>query len=112
MEHKELVGNGCYHVRNTDDGAPSVRSAYEGNAETINNGFAFHLNAKVNNCPSYLVPRLACRQVSAEKMADQGGGKIHGEPCVFTCLHSLSIVSVLPSHAERMGGDPLSVSQT
>ena len=74
MEHKELVGDGCYHVSNNDDGAPSVRSACEGNAEPINEGFAFYLDAKVNNCPYYLVPRLACRQFSAEKMADQGGG--------------------------------------
>ena len=52
MEYKELVGNGCYHVSNTDDGAPSARSACEGNAEPINEGFAFHLDAEVNNCPS------------------------------------------------------------
>ena len=29
MEHKELVGDGCYHVRNTDDRATSVRSVCE-----------------------------------------------------------------------------------
>ena len=52
MEHKELVGNGCYYVSNTDDGAPSVRTACEGNAEPINKRFAFHLDAEVNNRPS------------------------------------------------------------
>ena len=65
MEHKDLVGNGCYHVSNTDDGAPSVCSACEGNAEPINEGFAFHLDVKVNNRPSYSVPHLACRQFLA-----------------------------------------------
>ena len=59
MEHKELVGDGCYHVSNTDNGAPSIRSECKGNTEPINEGFAFHINAKVNNCPSYSVPRLA-----------------------------------------------------
>ena len=83
MEHKELVGDECYHVSNTDDGAPSVRSACEGNAEPINEGIAFHLDAEVNNCPFYSVPRLACRQLLAEKMADQGGGNIHGVPCLY-----------------------------
>ena len=52
MEHKELVVDGWYHVSNTDDGARSVRSACEGNAEPINEGFAFYLDAEVNNCPS------------------------------------------------------------
>ena len=70
MEHKELVGDGCYHVSNTDDGAPSVRSACEGNAEPINEGFALYLDVEVNNRPSYSVPILAYR--------------------VFTCSHSLS----------------------
>ena len=73
MEHKEIVSDGCYHVSNTDDGAPSIRSACKGNTEPIDKGFAFHLNAEVNNCPSYSVPRLACRQFSAKPMANQGG---------------------------------------
>ena len=83
MEHKELVGDGCYHVSNTDDEAPSVCSVCERNAYPINEGFAFHLDAKVNNRPSHSVPRLACRQFLAEKMADQGGGDIHGVPCLY-----------------------------
>ena len=90
MEHKELVGDGCYHISNTDDGAPSIRSACEGNAETINEGFEFYLDAKVNNCPSYSVPRLACRQFLVEKMADQGGGGTYTAYRVFNCSHSLS----------------------
>ena len=83
MEHKELVGDGCYHVSNTDDGAPSVRSACEENAEPIYEGFAFYLDAKASDRPSYSVPRLACRQFLAKKMADQGGGNIHGVPCLY-----------------------------
>ena len=83
MEHKELVGDGCYHVSNTDDGVPSVRTECEGHAEPINEGFAFHLNAEVNNRLSYSVPRLACCQSLAEKMADQVGGNINGVPCLY-----------------------------
>ena len=59
MEHKELVGNRCYHIYDADDGAPSIRLACEGNTEPINEGFSFHLDAEVNNCPSYPVPYLA-----------------------------------------------------
>ena len=90
MDHKELVGNGCYHVSNTGDGAPSIRSACEGNTEPINEGFAFLLNAEVNNRLSYSVPRLACRQLPAEEMADQGGGGMYTAYRVFTCSHSAS----------------------
>ena len=83
MEHKDLVGDRCYHVCDADDRAPSIRLAYEGNAEPIKEGFAFHLDAEVNNCPSYSVPRLACRQFPAEEMDDQGGRNLHGVPCLY-----------------------------
>ena len=56
MEYKDLVGDGCYHFCDTNDRAPSICSACEGNAEPINEGFAFLLDAKVNNRISYLVP--------------------------------------------------------
>ena len=55
----------------------------EGNAEPINEGFEFHLDAEVNNRPSHSIPCLVCRQFSAEKMADQGGGDIQGIPCLY-----------------------------
>ena len=29
MEHKEIIGDRCYHVSNTDDGVPSVLSSCE-----------------------------------------------------------------------------------
>ena len=91
MEHKELAGDGCYHVSNTDDWAPYIHSACEGNVEPINEGSEFHLDAKVNNRPSYSFPCLACRQFSAEKMDDQGGGTYTAYP-VFTCSHSPSTI--------------------
>ena len=68
---------------------PPIRSACEGNAEPIGEGFAFLLDAKVNNHPSYLVPRLACRQFPADEMANQWGRNIHGVPCLYlikTCV--------------------------
>ena len=87
--HKELVGDRCYHVSNTDDGVPSIRSVCKGNADSINEGFAFLLDSKVNNCPSYLVPYLACRQFPAKEMVDQGVGTYTAYR-VFTCSHSAS----------------------
>ena len=83
MEHKELVCDRCYHVSNTYDGAPSVCSAGERNVEPINEGFAFLLNAEVNNCPYYSVPLLACRKFRAEEMVNQGGRNVHGVPCLY-----------------------------
>ena len=83
MEHKELVGDGCCHVSDTDDGAPSIGSACEGNAEPINEGFAFILDAEVNNRPSLPVACLACRQLPAKEMSDQGGRNVHSVPCLY-----------------------------